>query len=189
MPSTVTLRWVTEDNAHHAATVNIPALSSDQPTSVRYSFALFPEGRANVAVTDNSMSVDQCIDIENELGCDGGPNYRVAVKNVTGLDAKKVAVRFGSHLVNAGTHVNSTGQNYSIARGLPYPLTESADIYWTTSDGREWSDEVNLIDLYSTELSDHCLWFILGTNGDVTFQIVLWDDLRAGHHPNLCRGF
>jgi hypothetical protein len=198
MPSKATLRWVTDNATSCSATLNIPAPSPARADFLNYEFVLLPAGRAKVAVVSEKDSSDmdamgraaeRAVAIQNDLGRDGGPNYRVAVKNTTGMDVEDVDVRFGPYTVNAGTQLSATGQNYSIATGLPYPVTSSASLRWITKDGQVHTNACTLRDLLPPDLNGKCLWFLLRDHGDATVQIVAWSDLRAGKHPDLCHGF
>ncbi len=158
-----------------------------------YEFVLLPGGRANVDVIAWSDSTDSATEkalaVKNDLGRDGGPNYRVAVKNTTGMDVDHLDARFGPYAVNPGTHLSASGQNYSIATGLPYPITDSVSVRWVTKDGHLYTKVAALPHLSPSDFNDKCLWFILRDQGDVAVQVVGWSDLRAGKHPELCRGF
>jgi hypothetical protein len=133
--------------------------------------------------------VEQQIKLENKLCCDGGPNYRVAIKDMTSFTVDGLDVRFGTYTANAGTHLSGTGQNYSIATGLPYPVTKSASLHWMTSDGHSWDKVIDLTNVLPSELNDKCFWFLLKEQGNVEVKIVGWNDLRAGKYPELCHGF
>jgi len=194
MPTNVMLRWVTENQSLHSATLALPKPSVSRPEFLDYDFVILPDGRANVIVlagsgepTENKVEHD--IVLENKLCCDGGPNYRVAVKNITGSDVNGLAVRFGNYEVNAGTHVDGTGQNYSIATGLPYPVTKSVSLHWMTSDRHSWDKVVDLTNILPSDLNDKCFWFVLKEQGSAEVKIVGWNDLRAGKYPDLCHGF
>lgn len=198
MPSKATLRWVTESATSYSATVNIPSPSPARSDLLDYEFVLLPAGRANVAVISEKDASDmdsigraaeRAVAIQNDLGRDGGPNYRVAVKNATGMDVEGVDLRFGPYTVNAGTHLSATGQNYSIATGLPYPVTTSASLRWITKDGQAHTNACTLRGVLPPDLNGECLWFLLRERGDATVQVVAWSDLRAGKHPDLCHGF
>jgi hypothetical protein len=193
MPRTATLRWVTEDRTPYSATLTVPPAPPGHADFLDYEFVLLPRGRANVAVLAQSGSTEgeaeQAVAVQNDLGRDGGPSYRVAVKNAALTDLHDVDVRFGQYAVNAGTSFSGSGQNYSIATGLPYPVTTSALVRWTTKDGHAYTNIVSLTNLLPSDLNDKCFWFILREQGDVTAQVVGWSDLRAGKHPELCRGF
>jgi len=193
MPAEATLRWETESQTQYIAAVTIPSPPNGQARSLKYMFVLLPEGRANVAVAARNSSTDdnvtRSLAVYYALGRDGGPNYRVAVKNTTGMKVHGLDVRFGPYAVNAGTHLRNRGQTHSIATGLPYPVTKSASLRWITKDDKEWAKVVDIEDVLPPDLNDKCLWFILKREGDVEVQIVTWDDLRAGKHPELCHGF
>lgn len=191
MPPKATIHWITEDQKSYSATLNLPKLSKTGEF-LDYEFAILPNGLAKVGVftwTDIiDADIERTIAAKNELGCDGGPNYRVAVKNMTGLVARDVDVRFGSYSVNAGLQLDNIGQNFSIASGLPYPVTKSASLRWR-SDDRAWTNTVDLESLLPSNLNDKCFWFILEKEGNIQTQIVDWNDLRAGKHPELSKGF
>jgi hypothetical protein len=192
MPPKATIYWITQDQTSHSATLNLPKLPK-VGEFLDYEFVILPCGRAKVLVFTWTDRVDSDIERKiadiNELACDGGPNYRIAVKNITGLVVRDVDVRFGTYTVNAGLLLSNTGQNYSIASGLPYPVTQSASLYWKTSDGHNWMKTINLDSILPSNLNDKCFWFILQKGGEVRMQIVDWDDLRAGKHPELSKGF
>jgi hypothetical protein len=194
MPTNVTLRWITENQSQYSATLTLPKPSVTRPEFLDYDFVILPDGRANVIViawsgepTDTKVEND--IALQNKLCCNGGPNYRVAVKNVTGNKVDGLDIRFGPYAVNAGTYVDGSGQNYSIATGLPYPVTKSASLHWVTSGGHSWDKMVDLVNILPADLNDKCFWFILKENGNAEVQIVGWSDLRAGKYPDLCHGF
>lgn len=194
MPTNATLRWVTEDQNRYAAALTLPKPSVSRAEFLDYDFVILPDGRAKVIVlpwsgepTDTKVEHD--IVLETKLCCDGGPNYRVAVKNTTGFNVDNLDVRFGPYAVNAGTHLSGTGQNYSIATGLPYPIAKSASLRWTTGDGHSWNKVVDLKNSLPSDPDGKCFWFILREQGNAEAQIVEWSALRAGKYPDLCRGF
>ncbi len=193
MPATATLRWKTEDKIEHSATIDVPAQPRESARFLDYVFVILPKGRAKAAVlawneTGSQAETERKVSLRDDLGRDGGPNYRVGVKNTTGVNVSDVDVRFGPYAVNAGIHLSGSGQDYTIAWGLPYPVTKSASVRWVTADGREWTRDVDLSDLLPSALDDKCFWFVLTREGDVTVRVVNWNDLRAGKHPDLCRG-
>jgi hypothetical protein len=194
MPTNVTLRWVTEDQSQYSAALTLPKPPAARSEFLDYDFVILPNGRANVIVLASSgdatdAQVEQQIKLENKLCCDGGPNYRVAVKDTSRFIVDGLDVRFGTYAVNAGTHLSNTGQNYSIATGLPYPVTKSVSLHWMTSDGHSWDKVIDLTNVLPSELNDKCFWFILKEQGNVEVKIVGWNDLRAGKYPDLCHGF
>jgi hypothetical protein len=192
MPPTATLRWVTEDGRSHSATVNIPRPRSTWVDFLQYSFVLLPDGRANAAVfgwsgriTDGE--VDKQVAAENDLGRDGGPEYKVAMKNATSHAIQSTDARFGPYVVTRG-HFSATDQDHFIKHALPYPVTKLAEVRCTLDNGQKYAKIVDLSDLPS-DLNGKCIWFILKPQGDVAARVVSWSDLRAGKHPDLCRGF
>jgi hypothetical protein len=193
MPKTATLRWVAEDQTSNSVTLALPQTPPGHTGFLDYEFVLLPRGRANVVVLTQNGSgeeeVSKAVAAKDDLGRDGGPNYRVAVKNAAGTDLQDVDVRFGQYTVNAGTSLNDSGQDYSIATGLPYPITQSALVSWTTKDGHAYTNIVSLTNLLPKDFNDKCFWFIVRQQGEVAVQIVAWSELRAGKHPQLCRGF
>ncbi len=194
MPTNVTVRWVTDNQSRYSATLALPKPPSSRAEFLDYDFVILPGGRANVMVLawsgePTDAKVEHDITLENKMCCAGGPNYRVAVKNMTGGNVDNLDVRFGSYAVNAGTHVDGSGQNYSIATGLPYPVTNSVSLHWVTKDGHPCAKVVDVSNILPPDLNDKCFWFILKENGEVEAQIVGWNELRAGKYPNLCHGF
>lgn len=193
MPASVTLRWVTEDQSRYSATLAIPLPPKARARFLDYEFVILPGGRANVAVVAWSNSTDaevkRQVAVTDDLGRDGGPNYRVAIKNTTGANVHGVDVRFGPYAINAGADLSDTGQNFSIATGLPYPVTSLVSLRWVTSDGHPLAKVVDVANVLPSDLNDKCFWFILEEQGNVEVQIVGWNDLRAGKHPDLCHGF
>jgi hypothetical protein len=194
MPTNITLQWVTENHSNYTATLSLPKPSVRHAEFLDYHFVILPNGHANVIVIawsgePTQTKVEHDIVLENKLCCDGSPNYRAAAKNSTGGTIDNLDIRFGSYMVNAGTHIDGTGQNYSIATGLPYPITKSASLHWTTSDGHSWNKIVDLTNVLPSSLDDKCFWFILKEQGNAEVKIVDWNDLRAGKYPDLCHGF
>jgi hypothetical protein len=188
MPANAEIRWVTEDNTRYSAKLVLPPASARRADFLDYTFVILPNGRADVAVVAWSDESDRVADSDS-LSRDGGPNYRGALKNTTGGNVQGVDVRFGPYAVNAGTTLNAAGQNYSIATGLPYPVTRLVSLRWVTSGDQSWAKVVDIGDVLPSDLNGKCFWFILGERGSVRVQIVEWNNLRAGKHPELCRGF
>jgi hypothetical protein len=193
MPASAKLRWKAENKMEYSATVDIRSPSHERARLLEYEVVILPEGRSNAAVRGwvepTGVDAARRVTLRDELGRDGGPNYRVAVKNTAGVDVSDLDVRFGPYAVNAGTHLSGSGHDYSIATGLPYPITNSASVRWFTKDGHAWKRVVDLPRVPASDLNDSCFWFVLSREGDVAVRIVNWNALRAGKHLELCRGF
>jgi len=194
MPTNAVLQWTTDNQSNYTAKLLLEKPSVDHPEFLDYYIVMLPNGRANALVNawsgePTDAKVNQDIVLEDKLCCDGGPNYRVAVKNLTGGVIDNLNIQFGSNTVNAGTHVDGTGQNYSIATGLPYPATKSTSLHWKTNDGNSWDKIVDLTTNLPSDLNDKCFWFIIGKQENVEVKVVDWKDLRAGKYPDLCHGF
>lgn len=207
MPPKATLSWTTESNAY-SIPLTLPVVTNRHPDFIEYYFVILPNGRAKVAATAWSSStyagperefrqfpiasqtdVELGIKIENDLCRDGGPDYRVGVKNKTGVKIEDVGVKFGSYTVNGGSMLNNTDEDSNIAVGLPYPVTDSASLHWVTQDGHSWDKVLDMAKILPLNLDRKCFFFVLKENGNAEVQIVDWNDLRAGKHPDLRSGW
>jgi hypothetical protein len=122
-----------------------------------------------------------------KFACDNGPTYCVGVKNLTKGRLSGVAVRFDRYQVNAGSYVDAPGRGNSFvfSFGLPYPITDTATVQWTTDDGAVHRDEVPLRPTLPKDLDGTCVCFLLGNSPPVEVRAVPFEDLRDGKYPEL----
>ena len=179
-PTEATVHWTTKDGTRHTQAVALKSLRGKELHGVTYYFVLRYDGVVEAAPwTYREGAVKQ--------GSSGKPMYCTGIKNLTKGRLADVAVRFGRYQVDDRKYVDvrGVGNDFVFTFALPYPITETAVVQWTTVDGIVHKDETQLRRLVPEDSSGICICFLLGENPPVQVRAVPFDDLRAGKYPEL----
>ena len=188
-PAQAKVRWTTESGDRHEQTVKFKSLKGAALGKVDYVFVIRYDGTAEAAPFTHA---EKMRNLDAQLACGGGPAYMVGVKNLTSRKLDDVEVRFGEFQVNAGSRVvmgPEYNDGWSITYGLPYPVTDAAQIQWKTADGAPHTAEVALRPGIPDDLNGVCICFLLGDAPSASMRAVPFDELRAGKYPELHPGW
>ncbi len=183
-PTEATVHWKTKSGVEHTQTVSLESLRGKELDDATYVFILRYDGTVRAAPF---TLADRLAFRDAVLACDDGPNYCVGVKNLTSGLLSDVAVRFDRYQVNGGSYVDAPGKGNSFvfSFGLPYPITDTATVHWTTADGVAHKEEVQLRPILPKDPDGTCICFLLGNGPPVRIRAVPFEDLRAGKYAEL----
>lgn len=107
----------------------------------------------------------------------GQPTYSIGIKNNTTNDITKTSLKFGDYCLHkeqlAPLHAphewNPTG--WKILESFPFPITDTADLQWTTSDGVIHKQEIQMKGNLPKDLNNQTLCFIIEPDNTVKFQV------------------
>jgi hypothetical protein len=105
----------------------------------------------------------------------------VGTKNATNGELTELYVSFGAYRVNGTSQLESGGINagWAFAHGLPYAVTDTAVVTWTSADRMKHSKEVNLKQHLPEDLNGVCISFIIGEGDAVDVKMLPWAEWQT----------
>ena len=188
IPSTATITWEMRDwrkfplldvpdppgRIKHQATAEVPRPPQGARV-VYYVFVVLPDKSLKIAVLTDDELYEELKD--NELARNGGPRYCLGIRAEAGVSITNTRAFFGRYMAG-GDHTpreeNDPGLGWMFSHGLPYPLTETVRVEWTTPDGVEHVKEVPLLTELPENVDDQCICIIIGQDEQIVVTTRPW---------------
>lgn len=177
-PKTATVSWSDEAGRPFTVEVDVPDAPNGSLYDLDYYFVLLPNHKVIVDVFTQD-------DIESgkhfRLAANGQPLYFVGVQAVDEV-LSDVQLSLGEYVALerlqdiSPENVVTTNYGWAFQAFIPYPMTEQAQLKWTTPDGMQHKQAIEIGRLQPNELEGQCVGFSIHADGHVDVTVKPWSE-------------